>query len=111
MQIKIVAENIKRQREARSWTQEHLAQAAQVDVRTIQRAEAGSGIGSESLLAIAGSFGIDVGELKRDLNAQESKELAHRFELLQLERIDQGAQLGAVVARNNQLRSDSGPRQ
>jgi transcriptional regulator with XRE-family HTH domain len=97
MQEKIVAENIKRHREARSWTQEHLAQAARVDVRTIQRAEAGNGLGSESLLAVAGAFGVDVEILKRDPGAEELEKLARRFDLLRLERIDQGAQLGRLL--------------
>lgn len=36
----VTAENIRRYRERRSWTQEQLAEAAQVNLRTIQRAEA-----------------------------------------------------------------------
>jgi transcriptional regulator with XRE-family HTH domain len=51
-----IGANIRRLRQARCWTQEQLASAAQLDVRTIQRAEGGQLIAAETLQAIAGAF-------------------------------------------------------
>jgi transcriptional regulator with XRE-family HTH domain len=62
----VVAKNIRALREHRGWTQEHLAQASDIDTRTVQRAEAGHGISSESLLAIAGALDVDLEMLRQD---------------------------------------------
>jgi len=40
----VVATNIRQHRERNAWTQEHLADAAQLSVRTVQRAEEGRGM-------------------------------------------------------------------
>jgi transcriptional regulator with XRE-family HTH domain len=61
-----LAENIKSLREEHSWTQEQLAEAAQLHHRTIQRAEAGQGASAETLLAIAGALDVDVDLLRFD---------------------------------------------
>lgn len=65
-EAKTIGDNCRRFREARAWTQEHLAAAAQVDVRTIQRMESGKKVGAESLLAVAGALAIDVTQLRQD---------------------------------------------
>ncbi len=41
MDPKVIAENIRRHREKCHWTQEELAIAADIDTRTVQRAERG----------------------------------------------------------------------
>lgn len=51
-----VAGNIRKLRGSRHWSQEELALAAGVDVRTVQRAEAGKPLAVESLKAIAAAF-------------------------------------------------------
>lgn len=51
-------------REARGWTQEHLAVVSGVHVRTIQRVEAGGSASAETLGALAAAFNVaatDVG--------------------------------------------------
>lgn len=63
---------LRKQREAKSWTQEHLAGASGVPLRTVQRAEKGEGISKENLASLATAFSIDVQELLRD--AQKTKE-------------------------------------
>jgi transcriptional regulator with XRE-family HTH domain len=61
-----LAENIRTLRETRSWTQEQLAEAAQLNPRTVQRAEAAQGASAETLLAIAGALDVDVELLRFD---------------------------------------------
>ncbi|MEM7445981.1 MAG: helix-turn-helix domain-containing protein [Pseudomonadota bacterium] len=51
--------SIKRLRDRKAWTQERLAAAAEISVRTVQRAEEGT-LSAETLTAIAGAFGVDV---------------------------------------------------
>lgn len=58
-----IAENIRRLREERHWSQEELAAASDVDVRTIQRAEAGKPLQVESLRAIAAAFNTTIEQL------------------------------------------------
>jgi DNA-binding XRE family transcriptional regulator len=50
-------------REKRSWTQAHLAEAADLSLRTVQRLEAENGCAPETLLALAAAFEIDVAVL------------------------------------------------
>jgi DNA-binding XRE family transcriptional regulator len=52
-EVKLNPEGIKRLRESKSWTQEHLASAAGVSLRTIQRMEADGSSSAESRLAVA----------------------------------------------------------
>ena len=61
-----IASNIRALREHRAWTQEHLAAAAGVDARTIQRAEQGRGISAETLLAVASALEASVDLLRFD---------------------------------------------
>lgn len=51
-------------REARGWTQEHLAEASGLSVRTIQRIEAGEPPAQETLLALAATFDLSVVDLE-----------------------------------------------
>jgi transcriptional regulator with XRE-family HTH domain len=50
---------IKKYRASWNWTQERLAGAADVNLRTVQRAEGGQGISRENLTAIAAAFNVD----------------------------------------------------
>jgi transcriptional regulator with XRE-family HTH domain len=51
-------------RQARGWTQEHLAEVTGLEVRTIQRAEKDETKGQETLLAIAGAFDVNLADLQ-----------------------------------------------
>lgn len=53
---------IRRARDRKAWTQQHLADAAALSVRTVQRAEDGT-MSAETLSAIAGALGTDVERL------------------------------------------------
>lgn len=50
-------------REKKSWSQDHLAEATGLSLRTIQRAENGKNISKETKLNIAAAFDIPVAEL------------------------------------------------
>lgn len=55
---------VKRLREERAWSQEHLAKASGLSLRTVQRIEADGTASPESVLALAGAFGVEVGQLR-----------------------------------------------
>ncbi|WP_207393320.1 helix-turn-helix transcriptional regulator [Duganella aceris] len=61
--MKINSSTVKRLRAERAWSQEQLAEIADVSLRTIQRVEAEGGASRETRMAIAAAFGINVGEL------------------------------------------------
>jgi transcriptional regulator with XRE-family HTH domain len=93
---------IKCERKRRNLTQEHLAQLAEVDVRTIQRIERTGGCSAETLMAIAEAFEIDSKELiaeseKRATAEKTSKELRAKSEaksiVVRLEEITNGPDL------------------
>jgi DNA-binding XRE family transcriptional regulator len=62
----MIGDTIKALREAKSWSQAHLADAAQLNIRTIQRIEAGKPSSQETLLSIAAALDVDVRELSAD---------------------------------------------
>ena len=59
-EVKLNPEGIKKLRESKSWTQEHLASASGVSLRTIQRMEADGSSSAESRLAVAAALGVPV---------------------------------------------------
>lgn len=62
-QMKIDSAAVRALREQNSWSQEHLASAAGLSTRTVQRVEA-EGIGSaETRLALAGALGVPVSQI------------------------------------------------
>jgi len=69
-------------RERLSWTQEQLAAAADVSLRTVQRAEEGQIIAAESLQALAGALDVTQELLRTDLDAaalEAAVKLSHRY--------------------------------
>ncbi|CAN5355762.1 hypothetical protein BH10PSE4_BH10PSE4_31740 [soil metagenome] len=64
---------IKRWREERHWSQEHLAQLADVGLRTLQRIENGQQASSETLKALASAFNVDVVALSVDPEIQAAQ--------------------------------------
>lgn len=62
-EMKLDAKTVKRLRTERAWSQEHLAQIADVSLRTIQRVEADGSASRETRMALASAFAIDVREL------------------------------------------------
>jgi transcriptional regulator with XRE-family HTH domain len=64
---------IQQAREARAWTQEQLAIAADVEPRTIQRGEKGLTKNPETLQAIAGAFDVNLESLRETWLVPESR--------------------------------------
>ena len=61
----MIGHRVRQIREARGWTQSHLADAAELSLRTVQRIEARHTYAPETLLALAAAFDIDIGDLTR----------------------------------------------
>lgn len=73
MQINTDAKKIKRWREDRSWSQDHLADAAGLSLRTVQRIENGEGASRDSVMALAAAFEVDVIALTVDARTEAKK--------------------------------------
>jgi len=59
------AQLIRKLREDRAWSQEHLAAVAGLSARTIQRVEAENSASRETRMAIAAALGLDLAQLNR----------------------------------------------
>lgn len=66
---------VKEERLKRGWTQEHLAEVADVTGRTVARIEKDEVQGLESLMAIAAAFEIEMGKLAQIFRIAETKPL------------------------------------
>ena len=73
-EMKLNSQTIKRLREQRSWSQEHLASAAGLSLRTIQRVEAEGKGSPETRLALGAALQVDVSKL----NDSDSRKLETR---------------------------------
>ncbi len=72
MYMQLNVEKLKQQRERRAWTQSHLAEIADVSLRTIQRIEKSGFASPESTQAICAAFELSVSDLLA--NANEARE-------------------------------------
>jgi transcriptional regulator with XRE-family HTH domain len=98
-----VAKNLKNLREARGWTQEHLAAIADVRVRTVQRAESGHPLAAESLQALAAAFSVGVEDLRRDHDAEAVAAYLERFERVGVRQVETGAVLFSLISQAKAL--------
>lgn len=73
MQISPDGAKIRRWREERCWSQEHLADAAGIGLRTVQRIENGDKASRESVMALAAAFNVDVIALAVDAKSEAEK--------------------------------------
>jgi transcriptional regulator with XRE-family HTH domain len=79
MDVQVDSDLIRSEREKRAWSQEHLASAAGIGARTIQRIEA-TGIASyESARAISAALEVPVSQLRGDAAAQHGPAVAARL--------------------------------
>ena len=74
MQFRPDAEKIKRWREERLWSQEHLADLAGLGLRTVQRIETGETASRDSVMALAAAFNVDAAALT--VNAETEAAIA-----------------------------------
>ena len=61
--MKLSAKTVKRMRAERAWSQEQLAEIADVSLRTIQRVESDGSASRETRMALAAAFDIDIRDL------------------------------------------------
>lgn len=73
MQIQADGAQVRRWRDGRGWSQEHLAEVAGISLRTVQRIENGEKAARESVMALAAAFGVDVMALTVDAQAQAAQ--------------------------------------
>ncbi|WP_417467177.1 helix-turn-helix domain-containing protein [Maricaulis sp.] len=88
MAYKTDADKIKRWREERHWSQEHLAELAGIGLRTIQRIENGEQASRDSLTALAAAFNVEAIALVIDPEVEASDIVQRRNE-----RVRAGARL------------------
>jgi transcriptional regulator with XRE-family HTH domain len=93
----VIGQNIRKLRGLNSWTQEHLAEAASVTSRTVQRAEAGEPLGAESLQALAGALNTTLEELRRDQDEEAVQRYLARFARVTLQPLVAGPELLALM--------------
>lgn len=67
------AAKIKRWREERYWSQEHLADLAGIGLRTVQRIENGEQASRDSVMALAAAFGVDAIALTIDPQIEKQR--------------------------------------
>ena len=63
MEMKLDRHLLRKWRETRAWSQEHLAALAGLSLRTIQRIEADGRASAETRMALAAAFNVDVATL------------------------------------------------
>lgn len=73
------AAKIRRWREERHWSQEHLADLAGIGTRTVQRIENGEAASKESVMALAAAFNVDVGALTVDPTLKDREDELKRL--------------------------------
>lgn len=62
----MLGDRIREIRESKYWNQAHLADAAEINVRTVQRIEAGAQCSYETLLSLAAALGVDASALEME---------------------------------------------
>lgn len=72
MEMKINKELLRRERELRAWTQSHLAEVADLSMRTVQRIERSGDASMESAGALAAALNIDLAVLMEASIASEN---------------------------------------
>jgi transcriptional regulator with XRE-family HTH domain len=63
MEMKINTRLLKKLREEKSWSQEHLAEVSNLSLRTVQRVEADGNASPETKMALASVLGVDAAHL------------------------------------------------
>lgn len=84
MDVKVDSKLIRLEREKRAWTQEHLAKASALSLRTIQRVEKTGAASFESVRALAAVFGLSVADLRDSAPAAEPRDPPSRRLVIRL---------------------------
>ena len=75
--MQVNSEKIRRWRDERCWSQEHLAEVSGLSLRTVQRLENGGSASRDSVMSLAAAYGVDVTALMLDANG-EAREAAEK---------------------------------
>jgi transcriptional regulator with XRE-family HTH domain len=95
--MKINGQAVRSLREQKSWSQEHLASASGLSVRTIQRVEVESAGSAETRLALAAAFDVPVADLVYEV-PESTNSTGVRLHLPRWGWIGLGAVLSIVIA-------------
>jgi transcriptional regulator with XRE-family HTH domain len=93
-----VASKLKLFRQVLGWTQEHLAEAAGLSSRTVQRAENGEEMSGETLQALAAVFDLSVAVLRQPVPSEDeirkgAEEAQKRYKFIALTKIERASDL------------------
>ena len=77
--MKIDTEKLKRWREERFWSQEHLAELSGIALRTVQRIESGGTASRESITALAAAYNVDAAALTYSAADKEAAEAQQKL--------------------------------
>lgn len=95
----MLGHTIRTLREEKGWSQAHLAQASCVNIRTIQRLEAGDACSRETLLAIAGALDVDARALIAQMpNGHDTARATPREEARPWPNANRAAAVAALAA-------------
>lgn len=99
---KQIAKNIRRFRDMLGWTQEHLAEAAGLSGRTVQRAERDGVLSADTMQALAAVFDMSVDDLRRTWPTESEvqtalEEVARRYKVIHLQQLQRASDLQAVM--------------
>lgn len=97
-------------RRARGWTQEALALAADLSVRSIQRMETGGPVSAETELAVAGALDVDRSELWGETDEERAEralaEARERWSVHRIPRLTNGREVGQLLDGAGMYRLD-----
>lgn len=68
--MNVDADTIRKLREERAWSQEHLAAVAGLSLRTVQRVESEANASAETRMSLATAFGVDLAQLSPSIPVQ-----------------------------------------
>jgi transcriptional regulator with XRE-family HTH domain len=98
-QMKVNGEAVRALREQKSWSQEHLANASGLSVRTVQRVEMENVASAETRLALAAALDVPVAVLMSAPLSPDTRVVVPRFErMMRKTLLGLGVGLAAVVA-------------
>lgn len=97
-----VAKNLRHFRDMLGWTQEHLAEAAGLSARTVQRAERDGILSADTMQALAAVFDMSIEDLRRPWPTEAEvqaalEEVAKKFKVIRLRQLERASDLQTVM--------------
>lgn len=109
-----IGNNVRVLREARAWTQEHLATVAGTSARTVQRIERGEPASADTLMGLAQALDVTIDLLRMsaencERQLEDLKKLEERYRIVRLERIERASALSPLMGGMGCMRFDHVP--